>query len=303
MFGFPIGFVYIATVLPNDWALSNGYWYAGYHNITNGGGILYSNESTVNPSAVLTQARYYATGMGMCSDLHGYFGDGGNSGMADPINSDINRLAFSTVTMQNLSVKMRTNTCAYASFRYYNIKGYWLGGQVSHAGADTARIESMTYATTAQATLTATLVTARRGLLSTFSATRGYGMSGQVGATPNTEVDGILFSNESQINPASTLSGYSVGISWSTPTVGYFGITTSITSFSYATESFTAKSATLSYSVTNNPSAVVSNTKGYSTIGGGVNNTNGFIFSSETIANPTVTIGGSGTSSRCGIQG
>lgn len=187
-----------------------------------------------------------------------------------------------------------------SNFNYSNA-GYWGGGSLTGLSSSlTAVIDGLNFASESIKTLSATLVVARYTLAGINSSTKGYWLGGtdQAGVV-STEIDGILFSNGTAINPAATLDNgggqrFSPG-GFSSTTTGYAvsggsSVTNGVT-FSFATEVTAIMSGVVFSPVRTSPNTVNSSTKGY-LLGGNVGSAeiDGVLFSNNTYINPAAAL-------------
>jgi hypothetical protein len=186
------------------------------------------------------------------------------------------------------------------------LKGYWGGGTTTtNATVVSAEIDGIQFSNETAINPSATLVIARHSLGAVNSSTKGYFVGGLTSISTYpfyniaaNEIDGILFSNESSINPSSTLPRITRGVhgSLNSSTKGYVATdstypSTIVDGLTFSTETTTTTAVNLSARVST--AGVNSSTKGY--WGGGrrdatpehVTEIDGILFSNETYINPS----------------
>ncbi len=194
---------------------SRGYFCGGYYSTSYYSeidGIQFSDETAINPGAVLSVGR--AGLVGVNSSTHGYCMGGHGSG-SPSVKTDIDGMRFSDETAVNPSAALDANRDDGASYGS-STRGYF------HGGRDTSFVQQddiyyFQYSDETDGTLAALCVVARSYLDGVNSSTRGYAGGGHTGSAYSWEIDGLQFSDETQINPAATLPD--------TPTVGIAGLT------------------------------------------------------------------------------
>ena len=241
----------------------------------------------MNPAATLVYARHILAGIN--SLTKGYWG-GGSNGTFDSVMSEIDGINFGNDSAINPAVALSVSRSSIAGVNSPS-NGYFAGGSRALV-TFSAAIEKFIFSNESISTLATTMVVARAWATGLNSPSYGYFYgSGTVAA----EIDGINFSNDTSINPASTSSVIYAG-SVNSPTAGYLlGGSTSIVlatifKFTFSTETSSTLSATLSTAMFNQGSdnGVTSLSKGY--VGGGQTYLTGgytaaiqgFIFASET---------------------
>ncbi len=229
--------------LASTYSSTRGYFAGGYGPVTEIDGLDFTNETAINPSAVLAVGRYDFAGVQ--SATRGYFG-GGSNGMN--YQSEIDGIRFDTEAAVNPSAVLSTARRGNASASSTS-KGYWAGGD---NGPKLSVIDSIQFDTEAVATCSTTLTVARNYLSGTQSLLCGYFAGGDT-TVRVTEIDGIVFNSDTSKNPSAVLN-----------------------------------------TASDNLGATSSTSKGYwaggTTSGGFSNFIFGIDFTTEAIANPTITL-------------
>jgi hypothetical protein len=199
---------------------TRGYFVGGSYNTTIPGpstqtneidGIQFSDETAINPAATLVQARInHAT---VNSSTRGYFGGGTLFPAPGYLENEIDGFIFSSETSINPAatlVQGRTGLSGVSS----TTRGYFGGGEPSGPVRITTEIDGIEFSSETSINPAAALAQARHGLVGVSSSTRGYFLGGDSqrpvsdsDTIRSEEIDGILFSNETAINPAATITG------------------------------------------------------------------------------------------------
>lgn len=284
-----------AELTPTGVALNiahgTGYFCGGYSSDVSSeiDGLSFTNESAVNPAAVLSVARYGVEGVS--STVKGYCA----GGFSTANTTEIDGITFSDETAVNPSATLALAR-RFAAGVSAPTKGYYGGG---FSTTQSTEIDGIQFSDEAAINPSAVLAVARYGLAGVYSTTNGYFGGGIFGGTNSAEIDGIRFSDDAAINPAATLlvsrrhvSGLSSAVK------GYFcgGYTsdyvTEIDGIQFSDEAAVNPSATLTvarYAGT----GISGRYRGY--IGGGTTGSNsseidGLQFSDETSVNPSATL-------------
>ena len=290
---------------------SKGYWMGGYNGSWSSeiDGINLFNETANNPAATLAVAA--SNGTGLHSSFRGYrCGGTTSSGNVTTIDG------FNFSTEASVSVTALSFKRAEAAGLNAGSKGYIAGGRdttTAEAQPAIANIISLTYSTEASTNITAMLQTSRNslnggGLSSGF---RGYCLGGfnAAGNNPFDEIDGLLYSNETAINPSAALPtarGLLAGHNSTRKGYAVAGLltdggarTSEVTGFNFSGESASNISAAYLDSVTG-ADGVSSRSKGF--VAGGMNSPSGnnwislvqgLLYSSETASTAGFTLAAS----------
>lgn len=156
-------------------------------------GIRFDTESSVNPSAVLTSSRSFASGVSSPStdiSISTNYVPEIEQSIYDPTGK-----VFAFVA-QN---KKRTDVTTTTTFTNYG-NGYFGGGLTPSTSSE---IDGINFQTEASVNPAATLATARYIPTGMMSSTIGYFFSGW-SSTAVYEIDGIRFSNQTAVNPSAS---------------------------------------------------------------------------------------------------
>jgi hypothetical protein len=237
----------------------------------------------------------------------GYFGGGETGPSAATRTNSIKGFQFSNETSLVVSATL-TRATSYNAGVNNPTNGYFAGGNIpSPAGSpSTNTIDGFLFSNETTFNPGISLVQSRASLSSLNSTTKGYFFSGQ---TPNpvgapftrSQIDGILFSNETAIDPAAAADAQFGSTGVNSQTRGYiaggappgFGpLTTKIDGFLFSNETYATISATLAQARFK-PGPVNSLTRGYFGGGGpgpGIGQIDGIQFSNETAIDPAAAL-------------
>jgi hypothetical protein len=217
--------------------------------------------------------------------------------------NEIDRFQFASETCHDVSATLpdgqRDNLAACNS----STRGYWMGG--GWVSNNRSWIDGIQFSDETAINPSAALVLGRRNLAAVNSSSKGYCGGGRYenpSTTTTTEIDGIQFSNESQINPSAALALTRADMaSFGSSTRGYWA---GGCDYNWSTNYNEIDGIQYSDETAQNPSAVLavtrramagvnSNAKGYA--GGGfttgvVNDIDGLNFSDETQIDPAATL-------------
>jgi len=191
---------------------TRGFWAGGanYSRVVTSlvDGINFSTETTLSTSASI-RARY--TVQGVSSASRGYYAGGNNFGAGYGIDfNEIDGVIFSSLTSVDPSAALAT-TRGHTAGINSNTKGYWCGGGINDRSQaqSYSEIDGIDFASETSINPAVGLSVSRRAAAGLNSSTRGYVCGGFNQApwlaAPLREIDGILFSSETQINPSAAL--------------------------------------------------------------------------------------------------
>jgi hypothetical protein len=161
----------------------------------------------------------------------------GGSTTGQSVNLELGKAATATITMNDTDLRSLFGVASgqismssgygKSSYAYGGTKGLWAGGDTGPLTAMQTQIDGITFSTEAAINPAAGLAQARRGVAGVNNTITGYFGGGRTGPTTNAtavnQIDGITFSTEAAIDPATALSQQRYGAApYNSATRGYF---------------------------------------------------------------------------------
>lgn len=148
----------------------------------------------------------------VCGNEAGYPAGGRTSG--GTLMDDINKMIWATEVDSVIAALLGKGNRLFASGVESRLtrKGYYLGGDSPTSGTETTDIEGLNFTTEAYINVATAIQDTKRTRSASYSSdTKGYHVGGTDGATRQTDISCIVFSNETAQNPTAVIAAARAG--------------------------------------------------------------------------------------------